>query len=113
LESQQSEDGRAHTSFPIPSWPLLIGKHYDWNWLVSNCPIQYQIDRVLLSTVVYVPNATTAVNTVLRNLVWNHDGKDEILYFSTIYGACGKAVDYTCEASFDSTFTTPSQTPVV
>jgi hypothetical protein len=53
------------------------------------------------------------VNTVLRNLVWNHDGKDEILYFSTIYSACGKAVDYTCEASFDSTFTTPSQTPVV
>jgi len=53
------------------------------------------------------------VNTVLRNLVRNHDGKDEILYFSTIYGACGKAVDYICEASFDSTFTTPSQTPVV
>jgi selenocysteine lyase/cysteine desulfurase len=54
-----------------------------------------------VSTVVYVPNATTAVNTVLRNLVWNPDGKDEILFFSTIYGACGKAVDYACEASFD------------
>jgi hercynylcysteine S-oxide lyase len=53
------------------------------------------------STVVYVPNATTAVNTVLRNLVWNPDGKDEIFYFNTIYGACGKAVDYTCEASQD------------
>jgi hercynylcysteine S-oxide lyase len=51
--------------------------------------------------VVYVPNATTGVNTVLRNLVWNPDGKDEIFYFNTVYGACGKAVDYTCEASQD------------
>jgi selenocysteine lyase/cysteine desulfurase len=57
--------------------------------------------KVPVSTVVYVPNATTAVNTVLRNLVWNTDGKDEIFYFNTIYGACGKAVDYTCEASLD------------
>lgn len=45
--------------------------------------------NVPTSTVVFVPNATTGVNTVLRNLVWNEDGKDEILYFSTIYGACG------------------------
>jgi hercynylcysteine S-oxide lyase len=37
-------------------------------------------------TVVFVPNATTGVNTVLRNLQWNEDGKDEILYFNTIYG---------------------------
>jgi hercynylcysteine S-oxide lyase len=51
--------------------------------------------------VVYIPNATTGVNTVLRNLVWNPDGKDEIFYFNTVYGACGKAVDYTCEASQD------------
>jgi selenocysteine lyase/cysteine desulfurase len=39
-----------------------------------------------VETVVYVPNATNGVNTVLRNLVWNPDGKDEILYFNTIYG---------------------------
>lgn len=45
-------------------------------------------------TCVFVPNATTGVNTVLRNLVWNDDGLDEILYFSTIYGACGLTVDY-------------------
>src|SRR4051794_13599504 len=47
-----------------------------------------------VSTVVYVPNATTGVNTVLRNLAWNPDGRDEILYFDTIYGACGKTVAY-------------------
>jgi selenocysteine lyase/cysteine desulfurase len=55
-----------------------------------------------VSTVVYVPNATNGVNTVLRNLVWNRNGKDEILYFNTIYGACGKTVDYVCEINNDS-----------
>ncbi len=34
-----------------------------------------------LEAVVFVPNATTGVNTVLRNLEWNLDGKDEIIYF--------------------------------
>lgn len=43
------------------------------------------------------PNATHAFNTVLRNIVWDSDGKDEILYFSTIYSACGKTIDYICE----------------
>lgn len=52
-------------------------------------------------TVTYVPNATTGVNTVLRNLVWHKDGKDEILHFNTIYGGCGKTVAYVCEASGD------------
>lgn len=47
-----------------------------------------------VDTVVLVPNATTAVNTVLRNIVWDADGKDEILTFSSIYGGCGKTVDY-------------------
>ncbi|QSZ28501.1 hypothetical protein DSL72_002998 [Monilinia vaccinii-corymbosi] len=55
--------------------------------------------NVPTSTVVFVPNATTGVNTVLRNLVWNEDGKDEILYFSTIYGACGLTIKYVSEAN--------------
>lgn len=41
-----------------------------------------------------VSNATTALNVILRNLTWNDDGRDEILYFQTIYGGCGKTVDY-------------------
>ncbi|KAI1444420.1 PLP-dependent transferase [Annulohypoxylon stygium] len=41
--------------------------------------------------VVFVPNALTAVNTVLRNLMYQ-DG-DVILYFSTIYDACLKTVE--------------------
>lgn len=52
---------------------------------------------VPLSTVVFVPNATTGVNTVLRNIVWNSDGKDEIIQLDIIYGACGKTTSYICE----------------
>lgn len=45
-------------------------------------------------TVVLVGNATEGVNTVFRNLRWNQDGKDVILFFSTIYEACAKITDY-------------------
>ncbi|KAI1455056.1 aminotransferase family protein-like protein [Annulohypoxylon moriforme] len=41
--------------------------------------------------VVFVPNALTAVNTVLRNLTYQ-DG-DVVLYFSTIYDACLKTIE--------------------
>lgn len=54
-----------------------------------------------VEAIVYVPNATAGVNTVLRNLVWNENGKDEIVVFSTIYGACGKTVEYVAEASLN------------
>ncbi|KAJ5716711.1 Pyridoxal phosphate-dependent transferase major region subdomain 1 [Penicillium malachiteum] len=51
------------------------------------------------STVVFVPNATTGVNTVLRNITWNPDGKDEIIQLDIIYGACGKTTSYICEST--------------
>ncbi|KAJ6007290.1 Pyridoxal phosphate-dependent transferase major region subdomain 1 [Penicillium herquei] len=51
------------------------------------------------STVVFIPNATTGVNTVLRNITWNPDGKDEIIQFDIIYGACGKTTSYICESN--------------
>ena len=47
--------------------------------------------------VVFVPNATTAVNTVLRNLTFVEG--DTILYFSTAYGACEKTIQYICETT--------------
>lgn len=53
------------------------------------------------STIVFVPNATTGVNTVMQNMVWSSDGKDEILQLDIIYGACGKTTSYVCEASED------------
>ncbi|PPJ55654.1 hypothetical protein CBER1_09548 [Cercospora berteroae] len=57
-----------------------------------------------VDTIVFVPNATTGVNTVLRNLVW--EAGDVILYLSTIYGACQKTVEYLTE-------TTPVQSQAV
>ncbi|KAJ5960789.1 Pyridoxal phosphate-dependent transferase major region subdomain 1 [Penicillium vulpinum] len=57
------------------------------------------------STIVFVPNATTGVNTVMRNMVWNSDGKDEILQLDIIYGACGKTTNYVCEANEDRVHT--------
>ena len=45
-------------------------------------------------TVVFVGNATEGVNTVFRNLQWNEDGKDVIIFFSTIYEACAKVADF-------------------
>ena len=47
--------------------------------------------------VVFVPNATTGINTVLRNLTFKEG--DTILYFSTIYDACEKTVQYICEST--------------
>lgn len=44
-----------------------------------------------------MPNATTGVNTVLRNLVFAPG--DHILYFATIYGACEQTIAYICETT--------------
>lgn len=44
-----------------------------------------------------MPNATTGVNTVLRNLVYAPG--DVIVYFATIYGACENTVKYLCETT--------------
>ncbi|EFQ33743.1 hypothetical protein CGRA01v4_12298 [Colletotrichum graminicola] len=52
-----------------------------------------------LSCTVFVSNATVGINTVLRNLTWNPDGLDEILYFSTVYGGCGNIIDYVVDIS--------------
>ncbi|KAL9000467.1 MAG: hypothetical protein Q9169_000984 [Polycauliona sp. 2 TL-2023] len=46
---------------------------------------------------VFLPNATTGINTVLRSLVFEKG--DVIVYFSTIYGALEKTVDYLKETT--------------
>jgi hercynylcysteine S-oxide lyase len=46
---------------------------------------------------VFVQNATTAINTVLRNLEYNNG--DVIIFFATIYGACEKTVKYITETT--------------
>lgn len=50
-----------------------------------------------MEEVVFMPNATTGVNTVLRNL--KYDDGDIILYLSTAYGACEKTILHVCETS--------------
>jgi selenocysteine lyase/cysteine desulfurase len=48
-------------------------------------------------TCVFVPNATTGVNIILRNLVFEQG--DVIVNFATIYGACENTVDYVCDTT--------------
>ena len=47
--------------------------------------------------VVFTPNATTAINTVLRNLSFSQG--DVILYFSCAYDACEKTILHVCEVT--------------
>ncbi|KAF7874479.1 uncharacterized protein EAF02_008456 [Botrytis sinoallii] len=47
--------------------------------------------------VVFVSNATTGINTILRNLVY--ETGDVVVYFSTIYGACEKTLQSICDTS--------------
>ncbi|KAI0412034.1 pyridoxal phosphate-dependent transferase [Xylaria grammica] len=58
-------------------------------------------------TIVFVPNATTGVDTVLQNLTWDDNGNDEIIYFNTIYGACGKMVDHVVDTSLGKVSSRP------
>jgi selenocysteine lyase/cysteine desulfurase len=48
-------------------------------------------------TCVFIQNATTGINTVLRNLVFQPG--DKIVYFDTIYGACERTVSYVTETT--------------
>lgn len=50
-----------------------------------------------METCVFVNNASTGVNTVLRNLVYRPG--DYIIYFATIYGSCEKTVSYITETT--------------
>lgn len=62
--------------------------------LDESCKAVSKLVNAPEDTVVFVANATEAVNTVFRNMVWNEDGKDVIVFFSTIYQACAKVADF-------------------
>ncbi|KAF3914159.1 hypothetical protein AA313_de0209710 [Arthrobotrys entomopaga] len=48
--------------------------------------------NVPVQELVFVTNATSGVNVILRNL--KYEETDVILHFGTIYGACGRTVQY-------------------
>ena len=52
---------------------------------------------VPVDEVVFVPNATTAINVVLRSLVFNKG--DVIIHLSTIYGSVEKTIEYLRETT--------------
>ncbi|EKD21658.1 uncharacterized protein L3040_004881 [Drepanopeziza brunnea f. sp. 'multigermtubi'] len=90
-QREYQDQGEARPDIYIRyTYPKLSDKSREAIAKLLNCPA---------STVVFVPNATTGVNVVLRNIVWNRDSKDEILYFKHIYGACLKTIEYVCEAT--------------
>lgn len=60
--------------------------------------------------VVFLPNATTGINTVLRSLVF--ESGDVILHLSTIYGACAKTVEYVCETTPAESFNVKIEYPI-
>jgi len=89
-------------------------KHFSFQRLVSERPdafMTYKLSGfldesrkavapllgVLADEVVFVPNATTGVNTVLRNLKFEEG--DVIVYFSTIYDSCEKTISSVGELS--------------
>jgi selenocysteine lyase/cysteine desulfurase len=53
--------------------------------------------NVDVNEVVLLQNATTAINTVLRNIEFAKG--DVIIYFATIYGSCEKTVAYITETT--------------
>jgi selenocysteine lyase/cysteine desulfurase len=63
----------APDSFIRYDYPKLLDASRAAMAKVLNAPV---------STVVFVPNATTGVHTIVQNIVWDSDGKDEVLFFS-------------------------------
>ncbi|TGJ78368.1 hypothetical protein E0Z10_g10398 [Xylaria hypoxylon] len=71
---------------------------YEYPGILDECrAAMAKLVNAPTDTIVFVSNATTGVNTVLQNLAWDDD--DEIMYFSTVYGACGKMIDYVVDSS--------------
>lgn len=85
-------------------WQSLAEQRPD-QYIRYDYPVELRKSRALMatylnvpvSTVVFVPNATTGVNTVLRNLAFEEG--DVVVYFATIYGACENTVKYITETT--------------
>jgi selenocysteine lyase/cysteine desulfurase len=86
VEQRQREIQKREIERPDP---FII---YDLpNLINESCKAVAPLLGAAVEEVVFVPNASTGVNTVLRNLKFEE--KDVIVYFSTIYDACERAID--------------------
>lgn len=102
-----------HGSFGTYPIPVRNAKR-GYTKLTESCPdkfLRYQYINLLdnsrerlaqlvnapVDECVIVQNATTAINTVLRNLVYKE--KDVIVYFDTMYGAIEKTLASICETN--------------
>lgn len=94
LQYYQNLYNRRPDEFMQYEYPRLLDENRQAIAELVNAP---HADEVVL-----VANATTAVNVVLRGLAeaWSADGRDEILYFSTVYGSCGETIDYVVDSTY-------------
>ncbi|KAI3396659.1 hypothetical protein diail_11836 [Diaporthe ilicicola] len=92
LQHYQTLHERRPDQFIRYDFPALLDANREAAARLINAP---SVDEV-----VFVANATVGLNTVLRNLTWSEDGKDEIIHFSTIYGGIGKTVDYVVDSTY-------------
>lgn len=84
---------------------------YDYPKLLdSACKAIAAYLEVPSQEVVFLQNATTGINTVLRSLVFATG--DVILHMSTIYGACAKTVEYICETTPAESFNIKVEYPI-
>ncbi|KAJ0118581.1 plp-dependent transferase [Diaporthe amygdali] len=92
LQHYQALHERRPDQFIRYDFPAMLDENREAAARLINAP---SVDEV-----VFVANATVGLNTVLRSLPWSEDGKDEIIHFSTIYGAIGKTVDYVVDSAY-------------
>ncbi|KAK2789962.1 hypothetical protein FQN52_005770 [Onygenales sp. PD_12] len=94
-------DERRKFQDEVEARPDPFIRYYDAEYLdVSRTAIAKMLN-VPVEEIVFTPNATTGVNTVIRNLAYAQG--DVAIYFATTYGACEKMLIYATE-------TTPLQT---
>lgn len=93
LRHYQALNERRPDEFIRYTYPALLDENRAAAARLLGCP---NLDELVL-----VQNATVGVNAILRGLAetWHPDGKDEVLHFTTIYGACGHTIAYVTDTS--------------
>ncbi|CAI6334071.1 unnamed protein product [Periconia digitata] len=88
MRSFQDQSEARPDEFIRYTYPRLLDKSREGIAKIVNAPV---------AEIVFVPNATTGVNTMLRSIPY--EAGDYILYFSPIYGACEKTIAFLSETT--------------